>query len=238
MAQYNYSTKKIEENMAKCVARDAEISTKTSIEIANQIRGKLTSRAKQILKDSIDLKRPIPYKRFTNGPGHKKGNIASGRYSIKTCNYFLKLIQSAESNAQDKGLSTKDLLIKHLIVQKASRPWHYGRQSRIKMKRSHVEIIVQEVSQAKKDQKQAKSKISNSSKNSEKPEKKSVQTPAEKPQKENRQETKNEKSVQTPKKEQTQKKQEEPKKEKKSSKIKSENQKPQPKKTQEKKLMG
>ncbi len=153
MAQYRYATKTIEQDSAKAVARDVSISTKTSVEIANRIRGKHTARAKKILEDAISLTTAIPYKRFTNGPGHKKGPMASGRYSVKACQIFLDLIKSAESNAQDKGLSAKDLLISRLVVQRASQPWHYGRQSRIKMKRSHVEIVVQENEPEKKQDK-------------------------------------------------------------------------------------
>ena len=140
-----YSTISIKPNMAKALLVDAPVSSKASIEIANHIRGKKLQNARTILQDAINLKKPIPYKRFTNGPGHKKGKgIASGRFSVDACQKFIALISIAESNARDKGLSTKELVIKTLIVQRASRPWHYGRQTRRKMKRSHIEIIVQE----------------------------------------------------------------------------------------------
>lgn len=141
---YNYSTKKIGNNMARAALVDSPISTKTSIEIANYLRGRQTSQAKMLLEQSIGLKKAIPYKRFTNGPGHKRGRMASGRYSVKACEAFIGLIKSAESNAHDKGLNTKSLVIKRLVVQKAASPWHYGRRSRIRMKRSHVEIVLEE----------------------------------------------------------------------------------------------
>lgn len=138
------ATSAVKEPTARAMLIDGPVSPKTSIELANHLRGKSTLRAKAILEDAIALKRPIPFKRFTNGPGHKKGPLGSGRFAVKTCKHFLALITAVESNAHDKGLNTKHLTIQHLVVQRASPPWHYGRQSRRKMKRSHVELVVHE----------------------------------------------------------------------------------------------
>ena len=57
---------------------------------------------------------------------------------------FIKLIESAEANAQFKGLNTSKLVISHISANKASKAWHYGRKSRRKMKRTNVEVIVEE----------------------------------------------------------------------------------------------
>lgn len=156
MTQFKYATKKIQENMTRARLVDSPISSKASIEIANYLRGKSAKRAKQILQDAITLEKPIPYKRFTNGPGHKPGQIASGRFPVKACTHFMNLINAAESNAREQGLNANDMVIYRLIVQKASRPYHYGRKSRRKMKRSHVELILQEKSKEQKEDKRTK----------------------------------------------------------------------------------
>jgi len=143
MASYNYSFKSQEENIAKVVGRDIGISHKTAIEICNQIRGKDLQKAKRLMSDVMIMKRAIEFKRFTNGPGHKRG-MGSGRYPISACTEILKLLKSVEANAQFKGLNTGNLNIVHISAQKGSDAWHYGRLRRRKMKRVNLEIVVME----------------------------------------------------------------------------------------------
>lgn len=133
------------ENQAKIVGKDLSISTKQSIEIANFIRGKNIQKAKNELQKVIEKKLAIPFTRFNRDMGHKKGNIAAGRYPQNAAKEFLNLLKGVEANAQNKGLSTSNLVIATIIPNKASRPWHYGRRRRIKMKRTHIEIIAEEI---------------------------------------------------------------------------------------------
>jgi large subunit ribosomal protein L22 len=140
----------INENQAKISGKDLSISTKQSIEIANFIRGKNIQKAKNELQKVIEKKLAIPFKRFNRDMGHKKGNIAAGRYPQNAAKEFLNLLNGLEANAQNKGLSTNNLIIKTIIPNKASRPWHYGRRRRIKMKRTHIEIIAEEFKENKK----------------------------------------------------------------------------------------
>ena len=88
-------------------------------------------------------KKPIPFIRFNKNIGHKKG-MGSGRYPIKSSEKILKLLESAEANAQFKGLNTADLVIKHICANKAANAWHFGRKRRRKAKRTSIEVIVQE----------------------------------------------------------------------------------------------
>ena len=142
--KHNYSTKKYDkENMAKVFGRALPISTKFCIEICNFIREMGTSNAKKILQDVVDGKRAVPFKIFNDGLSHKR-KIGPGRYPIKATTEIIGLIESAEANAQFKGLNTSDLCITHINAHLASRPWRYGRQRRRKAKRTHIEIIVEE----------------------------------------------------------------------------------------------
>lgn len=134
--------------MARAISKDVEISTKVSLEIASFLRGKTTKKAKQILERVLEMKQAIPYKRFTDGVGHRKGaGIAQGRFPQKASEQFIKLIKQAEANAQAKGLS-EDLKIVHLVANKSSSTFHQGRQRRRKFKRTHLEIAVQEMDKA------------------------------------------------------------------------------------------
>jgi len=99
-------------------------------------------RAKQILQDAIEMKKPIPFNRFTQGAGHKAG-MKGGKYPIKACTYILRVLQSAEANAHNKGLA-KDLKIIHVIPQQSSKAFHSGRQSRRKFKHTHIEVVLGE----------------------------------------------------------------------------------------------
>lgn len=145
MARNRYSLENYEkEHMARVIGRDLSISTKQAVEICSMIRNKQLQKAKEALGRVIDLKEAVPYKRFKKNIGHKRGNIAAGRYPIKSSKAILVLLKSVEANAQEKGLSTASLYIKHISANRAARPWHYGRHNRIKMKRTHVEIVVEE----------------------------------------------------------------------------------------------
>ncbi len=145
MTKYNYTVKQMEEeNIAKAVGRALPISTKQSIEICAFIRKIPLEKAKKRLTDAINKKSAIPFKRFNDNMGHKKGKIAAGRYPEKACGHILKLVEGVEANAQFKGLNTANLVISHICAHKAARPWHYGRQRRRKTKRTNVEIVVKE----------------------------------------------------------------------------------------------
>lgn len=137
--------------MARAIGRDVDVSPKQAIEICNRLRSKSTARAKQILHDTIALRRPIAFTRFTNGLGHKAGHIAAGRYPVKASKTILALLESAEVNAQSKGLNTSNLSIIHLCVHRASEPFRVGRQRRRQMKRAHIEVVVQEAAPSGKD---------------------------------------------------------------------------------------
>jgi large subunit ribosomal protein L22 len=155
MAGYTYSFKSEKENIAKCLGLSLPISMKQSVEICDTLRGKKLSRAKKILQDVIDMKVAMKYYRYNRGIGHKKG-VGPGRYPIKASMNILKLLESAESNAQFKGLNTNSLEIIHISAQQASKQWKHGRFSRRKAKRTNIEVVVEEIEKSAKDEKKAK----------------------------------------------------------------------------------
>ena len=135
--------------MARALGSDLPISIKHAIEIANYIRGDSVLLAKKKLEDAIQMKKAIPFKRFTNGLGHKKGELSAGRYVVKACTNMLMLLKSVEANALYKGLNSRGLVISHISAKSSSDSWHYGRQFRRKMKRCNVEIVLEEIKQKK-----------------------------------------------------------------------------------------
>lgn len=119
------------------------ISTKDSIEISNALRGKPVARATAILEDVISQKVPIKYRRFTNGVGHKPG-IGSGRCPVNASKSIIKILKSAQANAQVAGLDEKSLIVKAIIPNRASRSYHFGRHRGMQTKSTNIEIVLGE----------------------------------------------------------------------------------------------
>ena len=140
------------EHMARAAGIALPISFKQSVEICTFIRYKKVAEAKKLLQEVTEQKTAVPFRRFDFDLGHKK-KIGPGRYPEKASKEFIKLIESAESNAQFKGMNTSNLVIAHISANRAGKAWHYGRQSRRVMKRTSVEIFVEEKSKEDKPSK-------------------------------------------------------------------------------------
>ncbi len=140
---YKYSFQGYDkETMARAVALSIDISTKHAIEISNYIRGRKLSTAKKLLELAIQKKKAIPFKRFTEGAGHKStvDKVGRGKYVVKASRQILKLLKEVETNAMQKGIM--DPVIIHIAANRASTPYHYGRKPGRSMKRTHIEIVV------------------------------------------------------------------------------------------------
>lgn len=150
MTKPNYSYKPVVENYARAYGRNLPVSTKTSIEMCSFLRGKTFDRAIRFLDDVLSFKAAVPFRRFTDGVGHRRGKMAAGRYPQKLSTEMKALLLSAKANADVKGLSDS-LVIAHICAHKAATPFHNGRQRRRSMKRTHIELVLEEV--APKDKK-------------------------------------------------------------------------------------
>ena len=137
-----------QEHMARAIGKSLPISFKQSVEICRFIKNRNTDDIKRILQSVMKKKTAIPFTKYNSDLAHKR-KVGPGRYPEKASMEFIKLIESAESNAQFKGLNTSNLIIAHVSAHKASKVWHSGRKSRRKMKRTNVEIVVEEKSGGK-----------------------------------------------------------------------------------------
>lgn len=122
--------------------RNVPISTKHAVMVCRSVRYQDTASAKKLLNEVMALKTPIAYPRSNFDLGHRRG-IGPGRYPQKVAREVLRLIKSAEANAQVKGLTTTNLKITKLMAHKASIPFTGNRWFH-RTKRSHLEIEVQE----------------------------------------------------------------------------------------------
>lgn len=135
--------KKSEENAARVYGKLLPISTKQAIEICNFIRGRKVEDAKRLLDKVLKGETAVPFKRYNKGIGHKR-KIGAGRYPKKASREIIRLLESANANAQFTGLNTSNLTIKKICANKASASWHFGRKRRRKMKRTDIEVVVEE----------------------------------------------------------------------------------------------
>lgn len=77
-------------------------------------------RAVRYLKNVVDKKECIPFRRFNGGVGRcaqaKQFGTTQGRWPKKSAEFLLQLLRNAESNADVKGLDADRLVIDHIQV--------------------------------------------------------------------------------------------------------------------------
>lgn len=78
-------------------------------------------RAVRYLKNVIEKKECIPFRRFNGGVGRcaqaKQFGTTQGRWPKKSAEFLLQLLRNAESNADYKGLDVDRLVIDHIQVR-------------------------------------------------------------------------------------------------------------------------
>lgn len=131
-----------EKKMARATGKSLPISPKQAVEICNFVKNRTVSTAKTMLERVTELKQAVPFKRFKRDVGHKPG-IAAGRYPQTAAKEILKLVNSVEANAQNKGLSS-DLMIVHMNANRAASQPRSGRVAG-ESKMAHVEVVVEEI---------------------------------------------------------------------------------------------
>lgn len=144
----HYSTVSDPQTTARAYGRDLPCSPKSGRNVAKSVRGMPVSRAKVFLQEVIDKKTPVPFTVRKRKIAHRRGQgFGPGKYPVKVAREFLKVIESAEANAEYKGLDTDNLIITHAsayqgTVQKAYTPRAYGRATPSFDRLCNLEVIV------------------------------------------------------------------------------------------------
>ncbi len=146
-----YSIKVEGDKYAKSFGRDLPISLKDAVNLCRALKGMRLEDAKDYLEDIINKKRAVPYFRYLDSISHRRG-IGPGKYPVKEAKYFLKILENAEANAEDKDLDTDNLYIMHIAAHKGRifksyMPRAYGRSTEIRRDRVHLEVILKERSE-------------------------------------------------------------------------------------------
>merc|ERR1712189_79145 len=141
-----------------CKARGSylRVHFKNTRETAQAIKKMHIRKANRYLKDVVAKKQIIPFRRFNGGVGRKAQakahGCSQGRWPIKSAEFLLQLLKSAESNADVKGLDVDSLVIDHIQVNRApyQRRRTYRAHGRINPYMSspcHIEMILSEKEQ-------------------------------------------------------------------------------------------
>ena len=117
MVKKNYQEEADSKITAKAMMKNKGISLKYSTEICREIRGKPVFKAEKFLNAILDHRTFLPLKRYNKKVAHRKGQsvsgVKSGRFPKKACEAFLELLGYTKANAENKGLDSEKLLIRH-----------------------------------------------------------------------------------------------------------------------------
>lgn len=154
MPKWGYSVTEEEldpEKTVKASGREVRVSHKSAREVCKTIRGMMLIQAKRYLRDVIDKKTPVPFRRFKKKVGHRHGLEKSfaGRYPVKTAKQILRTLEGAEANAEYKGLDIERLRIIHASAYPGMKIKRYiqrafGRSTPRFQTVCHVEVALEE----------------------------------------------------------------------------------------------
>jgi len=153
MPKFGYSFAELDtERTVKASGRELRISPKHAREVCRTIKGMRLEKAKRYLEQVIAKKQPVPFRRYTKKLGHRHGmqKAMVGKYPVKATTKILRVIESAEGNAEFKGLDVERLRIVHAsaypaIKYKRAIPRAFGRSSPKNEILTHIEIVLEEI---------------------------------------------------------------------------------------------
>lgn len=154
MPKWGYSiiTEELDpEKTAKASGREIRVSHKNTREVCRTIKGMNLANAKQYLRNVINKKQAVPFRRYKKKAGHRHGleKAFAGKYPIKSAKKVLIVIESAEANAENKGLDLDRLRIMHAAAYpgmkiKRYTPRAHGRSAPKYDTLTHIEIVLDE----------------------------------------------------------------------------------------------
>jgi len=139
------------EKTAKASGREIRVSHKHAQEVCRTIKGMMLTKTKEYLRDVMDKKKPVPFRRYKKKAGHRHGLVKSyaGRYPVKAAKIVLNVVEGAEANAENKGLDVDRLRVLHAAAYSGMKIKRYtpraqGRSSPKYETLTHIEIVLDE----------------------------------------------------------------------------------------------
>lgn len=152
-----YTGKFEPEKMARAQGKELHISPKHSVEICRAIRGLPVASAIDLLENVIAKKEAIPFKRYNSMVPHRRRSgfatkgAGPGRFPVKAASEILRVIQSAQANAEktiDDLASKDDLTVATASASKGRvlrgfMPRAHGRWEKFDQETVNIEIILE-----------------------------------------------------------------------------------------------
>ncbi len=143
------------QHIATAKGENLALSRKFAVEVATFIRGKSLADAKKKMQDVMTLTVAVPFRKYHMDLGHKPGPMGPGRFPVKVAKEMLRLLNSAEMNALNKGLDLESLYVARVVANKGNTQMKPGRHRGRKAKRTHIEITLAEKEKKKTEKKEA-----------------------------------------------------------------------------------
>jgi len=137
------------EKTSRALGKEMSVSPKHCREVCKMLPGMKVEDAKKYLEEVIELKRAVPYTRFKMYL-NPKPKIGPGRYPKNAAKAILRVLQSAQSNAEYKGLDAENMRVKVAAahrgrIQKSFMPRAQGRSTPWNEQTTNIEIILEEI---------------------------------------------------------------------------------------------
>jgi large subunit ribosomal protein L22 len=153
MTKLGYSSDWDPETSAKALGKELNISPKNSVEVCRAIKGMMIEDAKTLLNEVIEGKKAIRYKRYNKQVAHKKNAVpikGPGRYPKNVAKAILRVLQSAQDNAEFKGLDTENMRIVTIAAHRGSitegqMQRAHGRATAWNEQTTNIEVVLREV---------------------------------------------------------------------------------------------
>ena len=119
MTFYKYALEYEPAKSGRSQAYDLNCSYKDLTQVLGALKGSTVAKARQILDECIEMKKAIPFRKFSKGMGHRSElGGKKGKYPKKEAKLALELLNNAVSNAKGKGLDEKNLVVLHACAYK------------------------------------------------------------------------------------------------------------------------
>ena len=132
----SYSVEIDEERSAKAMGRELSVSKKDAVEVCSHVKGMPLEEAQTTLRAIADGEVPVPLKKHNSGVGHRSDidGWDAGRFPKKASEALLDVLYNAESNAEEQGYETEEMVVDHIAAHKVgesrgTKPRAMGRAS-------------------------------------------------------------------------------------------------------------
>jgi large subunit ribosomal protein L22 len=137
------------ETTSKAIGKEIGVSPKHCREVCKMLPGMKVDDAKKYLNGVIELKTPVPYSRFKMFL-NPKPKVGPARYPKNAAKAILRVLESALSNAEYKGLEADNMRVKVAAahrgrIEKSYMPRAQGRSTPWNEQTTNIEIILEEV---------------------------------------------------------------------------------------------